>query len=64
LTQFVVDIYDHFETDTHNLGYLTKLKLSGVVEYYISTFEQLIDEYYISTHACRIPFSENILLAI
>jgi hypothetical protein len=25
-TQFVTDIYEHFDTDTHHLGHLTKLK--------------------------------------
>ena len=40
-TQFVADIYDCFDTDTHHLGHFTKLKHSSIVEYFISTFEHL-----------------------
>jgi hypothetical protein len=39
-THFVVDIYERFDTDT-NQGRLTKLKQSGIVEYFIATFERL-----------------------
>jgi hypothetical protein len=40
-TQFVVELYDLFDTNTHYLGCLTKLKESGIVEDFISTFENL-----------------------
>jgi hypothetical protein len=40
-TQFVAEIYDHFDSDTHHLGHLTKLKQSGIVEDFITTFEHL-----------------------
>jgi hypothetical protein len=40
-TQFVVDIYEHFDTETNHLGHLKKLKQSGTVEHFIVTFEQL-----------------------
>jgi hypothetical protein len=40
-TQFVVELYEHFHTDTHYLGRLTKLKQSSIVEYFISSFEHL-----------------------
>jgi hypothetical protein len=40
-TQFVVELYDHFNTDTHYLGHLTKLKHSCTVEDFITTFENL-----------------------
>jgi hypothetical protein len=40
-TQFVAEIYDHFDTDTHHLGHLTKLKQTGPVEEFIASFEQL-----------------------
>jgi hypothetical protein len=40
-TQFVAKIYEHFDTDTHYLGHLTKLKQSGIVEDFISSFEHL-----------------------
>jgi hypothetical protein len=39
--QFVVELYDRFDTNTHYLGCLTKLKESGIVEDFISTFEKL-----------------------
>jgi hypothetical protein len=38
-TQFVVEIYEHFGTDTHHLGHLTKLKQSGTVEDLKTSFE-------------------------
>jgi hypothetical protein len=31
-TQFVAEIYDHFDNDTHYLGHLTKLKQSGTLK--------------------------------
>jgi hypothetical protein len=40
-TQFVAELYEHFDTDTHHLGCLTKLKQSSTVEYFIATFEHL-----------------------
>jgi hypothetical protein len=40
-TQFVTNIYEHFDTDTNHLGHLTKLKQSGIVEEFIATFEHL-----------------------
>jgi hypothetical protein len=40
-TQFVAEIYEHFDTDTHHLGHLTKLKQSGTVEDFIASFERL-----------------------
>jgi hypothetical protein len=39
-TQFAAEIYDHFEIDTHHLGYLTKFKQNGLVEEFITSFEQ------------------------
>jgi hypothetical protein len=40
-TQFVAELYDRFDSDTHHLGRLTKLKQSGTVEDFIATFEHL-----------------------
>ena len=40
-TQFVVECYECFDTDTHHLGCLTNLKQSGTVEYFIVYFEWL-----------------------
>jgi hypothetical protein len=40
-TQFVTEIYEHFDTDTNHLDRLTKLKLSGIVEDFIASFERL-----------------------
>jgi hypothetical protein len=40
-THFVVDIYDLFDTDTHYIDRLTKLKQSRIVEDFISSFEHL-----------------------
>jgi hypothetical protein len=40
-TQFVAELYAHFDTDTHYLGHLTKLKQSGTVEDFITAFEHL-----------------------
>jgi hypothetical protein len=37
-TQFVVDIYERFDTNTHHLGHLKKLKQSGTVEDFIACF--------------------------
>jgi hypothetical protein len=34
-------MYAHFDTDTHYLSHLTKLKQSGTVEEFITTFEHL-----------------------
>lgn len=39
--QFASDLYEHYELDTHYLGYVSKLKQYGIVEKFISTFEQL-----------------------
>jgi hypothetical protein len=40
-TQFVASIYELFDTDTHHLGRLTKLKQYGIVEDFIASFEFL-----------------------
>jgi hypothetical protein len=40
-TQFVVELYECFDTDTNHLGHLTKLKQSGIVEEFIYAFERL-----------------------
>jgi hypothetical protein len=40
-TQFVVELYERFDTDTNHLGRLTKLKQSGTVEDFIAAFEHL-----------------------
>jgi hypothetical protein len=40
-TQFVADLYECFDTDTHHLGHLTNLKQSGTMEEYITAFEKL-----------------------
>jgi hypothetical protein len=40
-TQFVAELYERFDTDTHHLGHLTKLKQSGTVEDFIASFERL-----------------------
>jgi hypothetical protein len=40
-THFVAKIYEHFDTDTNHLGRLTKLKQSGTMEDFITTFERL-----------------------
>jgi hypothetical protein len=37
----VVELYDRFDSDTHHLGRLTKLKHSGTVEDFIVAFENL-----------------------
>jgi hypothetical protein len=40
-TQFVIEIYERFDTNTNHLGRLTKLKQSGTFEDFITTFERL-----------------------
>jgi hypothetical protein len=40
-TQFVVELYERFDTNTHHLGCLTKLKQFGPVEDFIASFERL-----------------------
>jgi hypothetical protein len=40
-TQFVADLYEHFDTDTNHLGHLKKLKQLGTVEDFIVAFERL-----------------------
>jgi hypothetical protein len=40
-THFVEELYEHFDTDTNHLGHFTKLKQSGIVEYFIVSFEHL-----------------------
>jgi hypothetical protein len=40
-TQFVAELYECFDTDTHYLIYLTKLKQYGTVEDFITNFEYL-----------------------
>ena len=37
----MADLYEHFDTNTNHLGCLTKLKQSGIVEEFISSFERL-----------------------
>jgi hypothetical protein len=37
----VVEIYEHFDTDTNHSGCLKKLKQSGTMEYFIATFESV-----------------------
>jgi hypothetical protein len=41
-TQFVAKLYEHFDTDTHHLDRLKKLKQSHTVEDFIATFERLV----------------------
>jgi hypothetical protein len=40
-TQFVAKLYDCFDSDTHHIGRVTKLKHIGIVEDFISAFEHL-----------------------
>jgi hypothetical protein len=40
-TQFVSDLSACFDTDTHYLGHLTKLKQQGTMEEVITAFEHL-----------------------
>jgi hypothetical protein len=40
-TQFVTELYEHFDTDTNHLGRLTKMKQLGIVEDIIDAFECL-----------------------
>jgi hypothetical protein len=40
-TQFVAELYECFDIDTNHLGRLTKLKQSGTMEDFITTFERL-----------------------
>jgi hypothetical protein len=40
-TQFVIEIFECFDTDTNHSGRLTKLKQSGTVEDFIAAFERL-----------------------
>jgi hypothetical protein len=40
-TQFVAELYAHFDTNTHYLDHLTKLKQSCTVEEFITSFEHL-----------------------
>ena len=40
-TQFVTELYEHFDTDTNHLGHLTKLKQSRTMEDFIIAFERL-----------------------
>jgi hypothetical protein len=40
-TQFVVELYERFDTNNHYLGHFTKLKQSGTLEDFISAFEHL-----------------------
>jgi hypothetical protein len=37
----VDELYDHFDSDTHHLGHLIKLKQYGIVEDFIVAFEHL-----------------------
>jgi hypothetical protein len=38
---FVFELYAHFDIDTHYIGQLTKLKQSGIVEDFITSFKHL-----------------------
>jgi hypothetical protein len=40
-TQFVIELYEHFDIDTNHLGRLKKLKQSGIAEDFIATFERM-----------------------
>jgi hypothetical protein len=40
-TQFFSKLNEHFDTDTHHLGHLAKLKYFGTMEYFITAFEHL-----------------------
>lgn len=40
-TQFVAELYYRFDSDTHHLGHLTKLKQSRTMEDFIAAFEHL-----------------------
>jgi hypothetical protein len=40
-TQFVTDIYEHFDMETNHLDHLTKLEQSGTVEDFIVSFDRL-----------------------
>jgi hypothetical protein len=40
-TQFVAELYDFFDNDTRCLVRLTKLKQSGTVEDFITSFDNL-----------------------
>jgi hypothetical protein len=39
-TQFIAEIYERFDNDTHHLGHLTNLKQYGMVEEFIDSFEK------------------------
>jgi hypothetical protein len=49
---FFAELYDFFDTDTHNLGCLTKLKQTGLVEDIIVAFEKLAFRMESMTDAC------------
>jgi hypothetical protein len=53
----VAELYECFDTDTNYLGRLTKLKQSGIVEYFIVSFERLD----FRTEGMFDDFSENVL---
>jgi hypothetical protein len=40
-TRFIAELYERFDSDTHHLVHLTKLKQSGTVEDFIASFEHL-----------------------
>jgi hypothetical protein len=40
-THSIAKLYDHFDIDSHLLGRLKKLKQSGIVEDFITSFENL-----------------------
>jgi hypothetical protein len=40
-TQFVIELYEHFDTDINHLGHLKKLKQLGTIEDFIAAFECL-----------------------
>jgi hypothetical protein len=41
MIDFFVELYELFETDTHCLGCLTKLKHSGTIGDFITSFDHL-----------------------
>jgi len=40
--QFVANIYEPFDIDTNHLGHLIKLKQSGTVQDFISSFKRVV----------------------
>jgi len=53
---FITELYECFDTDTHHLGHLTKLKHSCTMEDFITTFENLDFRIDIMSYAFFIEF--------